>query len=136
MVLANEKEDLYRSDSKVEAQELSIAQQQMVEVAKALSIDASLIVTVKIDTPQQAIDHGMGFVPEDRKQQGLFLNMTVRENIDMSNMGQVSSFGVLNRRQANEMAKEYVEKLGIRTPSVRQQVRNLSGGNQQKVVIA
>ena len=91
---------------------------------------------VKILSPQQAIRHSMGFVPEDRKQQGLFLNMAVRENINMSNLGQVSNLGFVNRRQASEMAQEYVEKLDIRTPSVRQQVGNLSGGNQQKVVIA
>jgi ribose transport system ATP-binding protein len=78
----------------------------------------------------------MGFVPEDRKLQGLFLNLAVRENINMSNLGRVSTLGFVNRRNANEVAEEYVEKLDIRTPGVRQQVRNLSGGNQQKVVIA
>jgi ribose transport system ATP-binding protein len=92
--------------------------------------------SVKIQSPKQAIRRGMGFVPEDRKLQGLFLNMAVRENINMSNMGQVSNFGFVNRQHANEMASDYVEKLDIRTPGLRQRVGNLSGGNQQKVVIA
>ena len=92
--------------------------------------------SVKIQSPQHAIRWGMGFVPEDRKLQGLFLNMAVRENINMSNMGQVSNFGFVSRGHANEMARDYVEKLDIRTPGLRQKVGNLSGGNQQKVVIA
>jgi ribose transport system ATP-binding protein len=91
---------------------------------------------VKIHSPRQAIDHGLGFVPEDRKLQGLFLNMAVRENVNMSNLRQVSNFGFLNRSKANEVANTYVERLDIRTPNLRQRVRNLSGGNQQKVIIA
>jgi ribose transport system ATP-binding protein len=91
---------------------------------------------VKLQHPGQAIKYRMGFVPEDRKQQGLFLNMAVRENLTISAMGEVSRFSFINFRRVDKMAKEFVEKLKIRTPSIRQLVRNLSGGNQQKVIIA
>ena len=89
-----------------------------------------------IGSPRHAIQLGMGFVPEDRKLQGLFLNMAVRENVDMSSLKLVSTAGFVNRRRANALAGEFVEKLDIRTPGLRQAVRNLSGGNQQKVIIA
>ncbi|KAA3655745.1 MAG: sugar ABC transporter ATP-binding protein, partial [Chloroflexi bacterium] len=92
--------------------------------------------TAPIRSPKQAIRQGLGFVPEDRKLQGLFLNMAVRENIIMSGIDQVSNFGFVNGGEANQLASEFVEKLNVRTPSLRQTVRNLSGGNQQKVVIA
>ena len=90
----------------------------------------------KINSPGAAIRLGMGFVPEDRKLQGLFMNMAVRENIVISNMDQVASWGFVNFAQADRLAGEFTNKLDIRTPSLRQRVRNLSGGNQQKVIIA
>ncbi|UCC52271.1 MAG: sugar ABC transporter ATP-binding protein [Anaerolineaceae bacterium] len=91
---------------------------------------------VRIRSPKQAIKQGMGFVPEDRKLQGLFLNMAVRENVTMSSMDLVTNLGFVNFTKAKSIADEFVEKLDIRTPSVTQNVRNLSGGNQQKVIIA
>ena len=91
---------------------------------------------VKIKSPAEAIQAGMGFVPEDRKQQGLFLNMAVRENIVMSAMDKITRWGVVNFKRADRISNEFVEKLDIRTPSLRQRIRNLSGGNQQKVIIA
>ena len=91
---------------------------------------------VKIDSPQKAIALGMGFVPEERTAQGLFLGMAVRQNITISALGKISRFGFVNFRQAVGLAQEYVQRLNIRTPRLRQRVRNLSGGNQQKVVIA
>ncbi|MBK8933604.1 MAG: sugar ABC transporter ATP-binding protein [Chloroflexi bacterium] len=90
----------------------------------------------KIRSPKQAIQHGLGFVPEDRKQQGLFLNMAVRENITMSGMGLVTNAGFVDNKKANGLAQKFVEKLDVRTPNLRQNIRNLSGGNQQKVIIA
>jgi ribose transport system ATP-binding protein len=78
----------------------------------------------------------MGFVPEDRKLQGLFLNMAVRENVVISALPEVSRFSFVNFTQADKLAREFVEKLKIRTPSLKQLIRNLSGGNQQKVIIA
>jgi ABC-type sugar transport system ATPase subunit len=89
-----------------------------------------------IRSPREAIQAGFGFVPEDRKQQGLFLNMAVRDNIVMSGLGQVSRLGFVRSSEANQVAGSFVKKLDVRTPGLRQLVRNLSGGNQQKVVIA
>jgi len=91
---------------------------------------------IKLHSAKQAIKNGLGFVPEDRKLQGLFLNMAVRENVTMSATSLVSNLGFVNSAKADKLADQYVEKLDIRTPSLRQRVRNLSGGNQQKVVIA
>ncbi|MBP7964117.1 MAG: sugar ABC transporter ATP-binding protein [Caldilineaceae bacterium] len=91
---------------------------------------------VRIKSPGDAMKLGLGLVPEDRKQQGLFLNMAVRENVTMSAMHQVTTLGFVSNRRADSMAKEYVKRLDIRTPGILQRVGNLSGGNQQKVVIA
>lgn len=92
--------------------------------------------SLKLNSPAEAIRVGMGFVPEDRKLQGLFMNMAVRENIVLSAMDKVTHWGFVNFARADQLAGEVVERLDIRTPSLRQRVRNLSGGNQQKVIIA
>ncbi|MFQ5812917.1 MAG: sugar ABC transporter ATP-binding protein [Anaerolineae bacterium] len=91
---------------------------------------------VRIDSPKKAIALGMGFVPEERAAQGLFLGMTVRQNITISSLDKISRLGFVNSREAVRLAEDYVSRLDIRTPSLRQRVRNLSGGNQQKVVLA
>ena len=91
---------------------------------------------VKIGSPQKAIALGMGFVPEERTTEGLFLGMAVRPNITISALDKVSRLGFVNFREAVRLAQDYVSRLDIRTPSLRQKVRNLSGGNQQKVVLA
>lgn len=91
---------------------------------------------VHIRSPQQAIKLGIGFVPEDRKAQGLFLGMAVRHNITVAILNALSRVGVVQRRRRDEVARRYVNELAIRTPGLSQRVRNLSGGNQQKVVIA
>jgi ribose transport system ATP-binding protein len=78
----------------------------------------------------------MGLVPEDRKLQGLFMNMAVRENIVISAMDKVVRWGFVNFIKADRLAGEFVKRLSIHTPSLRQRVCNLSGGNQQKVIIA
>lgn len=91
---------------------------------------------VHIRSPQQAIKLGIGFVPEDRKAQGLFLGMAVRHNITVTILNALSRLGVVQRQRRDEVARRYVNELAIRTPGLYQRVRNLSGGNQQKVVIA
>ncbi|RME60306.1 MAG: sugar ABC transporter ATP-binding protein [Caldilineae bacterium] len=90
-----------------------------------------------VGSPAEAMALGMGFVPEDRKTQGLFLNRNVRQNTIIARLRELSRWGgFINFRQANAEAQRYVEELDIRTPSLEQLVRNLSGGNQQKVIIA
>jgi ribose transport system ATP-binding protein len=91
---------------------------------------------VDIRTPRDAIRAGIGFVPEDRKLQGLFLRMTVRSNITAADPKLASRAGFIQVGKERRIAREFVERLGIRTPSVEQKAQNLSGGNQQKVVIA
>jgi ABC-type sugar transport system ATPase subunit len=88
-----------------------------------------------IRTPRDAIRAGIGFVPEDRKLQGLFLRMAVRSNITAAD-ARVSRAGFIRGGEERRIARDFVERLGIRTPSVERKVQNLSGGNQQKVVIA
>jgi len=89
-----------------------------------------------VSSPQAAIGLGMGFVPEDRKDQGLFLNLALRSNITVSQLDRLSRLGFLDFAGMNQVARTYVDRLDIRTSGVMQRVRNLSGGNQQKVVIA
>lgn len=91
---------------------------------------------VRPRTPRDAIGLGIGLVPEDRKTLGLILNMVVRENTTLANLDALSRLGVIHRRREREVAERYVSDLHIRTPGIEQEVRNLSGGNQQKVVLA
>ena len=87
-------------------------------------------------SPEQAIAAGIGLLPEDRKQQGLILKLSVRENCALASLKQLVSGGLLRLRDEDRQAREYVERLRIRTPGIAQQVQFLSGGNQQKVVLA
>lgn len=92
---------------------------------------------VEIRSPADAIRHGIGLVPEDRKQQGLFLVMAVRENLSMAALGALTGpGGFIRRSQERAMVAEYHQKLNIRMASPEQRIVNLSGGNQQKVIIA
>lgn len=92
--------------------------------------------SVSIHSPQEAIKLGFGFVPEDRQRQGLFLQMAVTPNITMAEMDEHARASILDFGGMRDVAQEFVDRLSIRTPGLRQRVRNLSGGNQQKVVIA
>jgi len=91
---------------------------------------------VEINTPVDAIRNGLGLVPEDRKLQALILTMAVRENITLAHLRDFATMGMLNKAKERKDAAQRVRELDIRTPSVEQRVANLSGGNQQKVVIA
>ncbi|MGV7241242.1 sugar ABC transporter ATP-binding protein [Caballeronia sp. M23-90] len=92
--------------------------------------------SVSIRNPHDAIEHGIGFVTEDRKAQGLVLGMSVRENFSLTHLKRYSPFQFLQRAKEDESCKQFVRSLGIKTPSTEQKVVNLSGGNQQKIVIA
>jgi len=91
---------------------------------------------VDIGSPLDAIHVGMGLVPEDRKEQGLILHLAVRENMSLPSLNQLTHFGFVDRGEEVRRVREYVARLQIRTPSLEQKVNNLSGGNQQKVVIS
>jgi putative multiple sugar transport system ATP-binding protein len=86
--------------------------------------------------PRSAIDSGLGYISEDRKNLGLILIQDIKTNITHSNLGKISRFGVLNKQTEILEAEHYRKELNIRTPSINQYVRNLSGGNQQKVVVS
>ncbi|MDR2019617.1 MAG: sugar ABC transporter ATP-binding protein [Treponema sp.] len=86
--------------------------------------------------PGESIKKGLGFVPEDRKLQGLVLGMAVRENATLASLESVSGGGLIRKDKEQEVAAYYVDKLAIKTPGIEQKTENLSGGNQQKVVIA
>ncbi len=87
-------------------------------------------------SPSKAIAAGVGYLTEDRKVTGLALGLNVAANISLSSLKKLVSFGRINLRQEREIARRYVTRLRIITPSVRQKVLRLSGGNQQKVAIA
>lgn len=114
------------------------------EVARAIfgadPIDSGQIIMngkpVTIHSPRRAISLGIGLVSEDRKALGLVLGMAVRENISLANLGVLSRLGFIKRRKEREIAESYVKDVLIKTPSIEQAVQNLSGGNQQKVVLA
>lgn len=92
---------------------------------------------VDIRSPHAAVAAGIGYLSEDRKHYGLAVDMTVRANIAMTDLDRFTSrLGVLDETAMKDTAVGFIEQLGIRTPSDLQEVRFLSGGNQQKVVIA
>lgn len=91
---------------------------------------------VSIRSPEQACALGIGLVPEDRKTQGVILNLSIRQNITLSILKIVSKFTVMNFKRENEILEQHKNALRIKTPSFDQLVRNLSGGNQQKVVLS
>lgn len=91
---------------------------------------------VEIKSPMDAVRHGIGYLSEDRKRYGLALNLDVAENSVLANLKEFSNCGFIKEGAISQTAKEYKEKLKTKTPSIHQAVRNLSGGNQQKVVIA
>jgi putative multiple sugar transport system ATP-binding protein len=87
-------------------------------------------------TVAKAVDAGLAYVTEDRKVLGLILEEPIVRNTTLANLPGVSSGGVLDKRRETEVAERYRKAMAIRTPSVQQKVVNLSGGNQQKVVLA
>jgi ABC-type sugar transport system ATPase subunit len=91
---------------------------------------------VRIRNPREAISHGIGLVPEDRKEQGLVTTMSVRQNISMPQLQALTRLAVLRRSREAALARDYVERLAIKTPTIDQKAMLLSGGNQQRVVIA
>jgi putative multiple sugar transport system ATP-binding protein len=93
-------------------------------------------VEVDVSTIPKAVEHGIAYVTEDRKTYGLVLINDVKTNITMANMDGVSSKGVISSPREITVANDFRDALSIKTPSVRQLTVNLSGGNQQKVVLA
>ncbi len=91
---------------------------------------------VSIKNPRQAIAAGIGFVTEDRKTEGLLLEKSIAENIEIANLKKVSDKGVLNKKKQDEIVKKGIEEFRVKCFGPWHECNNLSGGNQQKVVLA
>ena len=91
---------------------------------------------VKPNSPSDAMEKGMGLLTENRKGDGLVLPMSVRDNMTLASLRQFAKLSWLNARKETREATMYVDRLSVRTPSLRQRVQLLSGGNQQKVLMA
>ncbi len=91
---------------------------------------------VAVRSPRAAIRAGIALITEDRKAQGLVLGMSVRENTTLAHLERYSRHGLIDRKREQTIADAEIAELRIRTPSAEQFARNLSGGNQQKVVLA
>ena len=87
-------------------------------------------------SPREAIDIGIALVPEDRKRHGALLGVSIKNNINMPIYQRNSTLSVINSKVERETAEKYEKSMAIKTPSLQQLVKNLSGGNQQKVILA
>jgi len=114
------------------------------EVARAIfgveeSLETEVVLngqTLKIDDPQDAITHGIYLVPEDRRLAGLIVDFNVRENISLPNLESYASGKIINHAKEASAAREACKAINIKTPTTEMRAANLSGGNQQKVVLA
>jgi len=114
------------------------------EVAKLLfGIDASddgvLVINqeqIKSMNPKLSIEKGLGFCPEDRKVEGIVGELTIRENIMLALQTKKGIFNFIPMKEQKVIAQKYIDLLSIKTPSMEQRIENLSGGNQQKVILA
>ena len=91
---------------------------------------------VRIGSPAEAIAHGIAYVPEDRRRHGVVLDMPVSENITLAALTNLTHFGAFDFGRERELARDYTQRLGVKTASIRSLVSTLSGGNQQKVALS
>lgn len=91
---------------------------------------------VKIKNPQTALGHGLALIPKDRREEGLILSFSVKESMTLANLKRFCKFGLIKSKQEESTVKAQIKSLAIRTSGLNQFVRELSGGNQQKVVIS
>jgi L-arabinose transport system ATP-binding protein len=91
---------------------------------------------LRLRSPADALRAGIGFAPEERKAQALLLRRSIRDNISLAILARLSRARIVRRGEERDIARNFVRQLSIRTPSIEQEVGNLSGGNQQKVVLA
>jgi ribose transport system ATP-binding protein len=89
-----------------------------------------------VNNPKNAINLDIGYLTEDRKTEGLVLDLSVQSNVCLASLGRFSKFGVISSKQEIQSTSKYVRDLRIKTPNLNQKVLFLSGGNQQKVVVS
>lgn len=92
--------------------------------------------SVKVNSPAVAISKGIGYCTEDRKVEGIIPHLSVKENLTIALLPKISKFGFVNKKEQDRIVKQYIERLKIKTPTPEQAICNLSGGNQQKVLLA
>lgn len=92
--------------------------------------------TVNLRAPKDALRYGLAFCTENRREEGVIPNMSVRDNIAISCLPKLSRYGMIDKRKRDQVVDEYIEKFRIKTPHTLQKLKNLSGGNQQKVILA
>ncbi len=92
--------------------------------------------TVKLRKPEEAIVRGIAYIPDDRKLEGLVLPLSVRENMSMMNFGNIARRGIVSAAAERREVERGIANLAVKTSSMEQIVRSLSGGNQQKVIFA
>jgi rhamnose transport system ATP-binding protein len=91
---------------------------------------------ITIHNPTQAIQHGIAYVPEDRRRHGVVLDLPVSHNITLATLDRLANFGALNFQRERELSVEYVNRFAVKTPTTYAPVATLSGGNQQKVALS
>ncbi|OCL27988.1 D-xylose ABC transporter ATP-binding protein [Orenia metallireducens] len=91
---------------------------------------------INVESPKDSIDHGIGLLPEDRKQQGVVLGQSIKNNITLAKIDKITKKILIDNGQERREVQKYIKSLGVKTPSQEMLARNLSGGNQQKVVLA
>ncbi|MEQ8698516.1 MAG: sugar ABC transporter ATP-binding protein [Bauldia litoralis] len=91
---------------------------------------------VRLRSPAEAVDIGLGYIPRERRVEGLVLFLSVAANITLGDLGSLARFGLINAGEERRLASKWSERLNVRTPSINTLCLNLSGGNQQKVVLA
>lgn len=91
---------------------------------------------VKINSAKDSIKNGIVYLTEDRKSLGLFLDMAIKYNISVMNINKLSQYGIINNNMENDLCRNYMSKLSIKSASMEHYVSSLSGGNQQKVLIS
>ena len=150
-----EAKNIVRADNKVNGVSLSVRRGEILGIGGLVGAGRSELVEgifgmhalsqgeifvhgkrVKISSPEDIIKQGVALITEDRKVTGLNLSGTVNDNIAMVAIKKLLTHGLYNKGKARRASEEYIEKLNIKTPSADQIVGNLSGGNQQKIVIA
>jgi rhamnose transport system ATP-binding protein len=99
----------------------------------AISLDGQ---PIRIGSPAEALAQGLAYVPEDRRRHGVIMDMPISRNTTLASLRSVSRSGLLRFRAEEQIGEEYMRRLGTKAPSARTPVRNLSGGNQQKVALA
>ena len=91
---------------------------------------------IKVNSPISAVNFGFGYIPSDRKNEGLILENSIKDNSVLTIFKSLTNLGIFNSRKAEKITNEYVDKLQVKVSDINNKVMNLSGGNQQKIVIA